>query len=52
MKKANSDKKYKDGERLLFHGTSARNVDAICRQNFDMSVSGAKTSVYGQGKIR
>ncbi|XP_027009755.2 protein mono-ADP-ribosyltransferase PARP12-like isoform X2 [Tachysurus fulvidraco] len=49
MKKANSDKKYGEGERLLFHGTKTNNVDAICRQNFDMRVSGVNATVYGQG---
>ncbi|MCJ8743181.1 hypothetical protein PDJAM_G00090680 [Pangasius djambal] len=49
MKKANSHKKYCEAERLLFHGTNVRNVDAICRQNFDMRVSGANATVYGQG---
>ncbi|KAI5094181.1 zinc finger CCCH type domain containing 1-like [Silurus meridionalis] len=49
MKKANSDKKYGEAERLLFHGTNARNIDAICRQNFDMKESGANATVYGEG---
>ncbi|KAF4079526.1 hypothetical protein AMELA_G00179000 [Ameiurus melas] len=49
MKKANSHKKYLEGERLLFHGTKANNVDAICLQNFDMRVAGANGTVYGQG---
>ncbi|KAK2832484.1 hypothetical protein Q7C36_015946 [Tachysurus vachellii] len=49
MKKANSDKKYGEAERLLFHGTNTKNIDAICRQNFDMRVSGVNATVYGQG---
>ncbi|KAG7320199.1 hypothetical protein KOW79_016052 [Hemibagrus wyckioides] len=49
MKKANSHKKYGEGERLLFHGTSTKNIEAICRQNFDMRVSGVNATVYGQG---
>ncbi|KAM9468199.1 uncharacterized protein Hap1MRO34_014864 [Clarias gariepinus] len=49
MKKANSEKKYREAERFLFHGTNTRNVDAICLQNFDMRVSGANATVYGQG---
>ncbi|KAK3545033.1 hypothetical protein QTP86_033231 [Hemibagrus guttatus] len=49
MKKANSHKKYGEGERLLFHGTNTMNIDAICLQNFDMRVSGVNATVYGQG---
>ncbi|GAA6100196.1 protein mono-ADP-ribosyltransferase PARP12-like isoform X3 [Tachysurus ichikawai] len=49
MKKANSDKKYGEAERLLFHGTNTNNINAICRQNFDMRVSGVNATVYGQG---
>ncbi|XP_048123996.1 protein mono-ADP-ribosyltransferase PARP12-like isoform X1 [Alosa alosa] len=49
MKKANQDKKYADGERLLFHGTNSQYIDAICFQNFDCSKCGANGTVYGEG---
>ncbi|KAL7857936.1 hypothetical protein AOLI_G00180380, partial [Acnodon oligacanthus] len=49
MRKANKDKKYEEGERLLFHGTKSDYVDAICNQNVDMRLSGANGTVYGQG---
>ncbi|KAI4891780.1 hypothetical protein NFI96_017338 [Prochilodus magdalenae] len=49
MRKANKDKKYAEGERLLFHGTKSMHVDAICNQNVDMRLSGANGTVYGQG---
>ncbi|XP_022527270.2 protein mono-ADP-ribosyltransferase PARP12 [Astyanax mexicanus] len=49
MKKANKDKKYAEGERFLFHGTRSTLIDPICLQNFDMRVSGANGTVYGQG---
>lgn len=50
MKNANSHKKYGEGERLLFHGTSTKNIEGICRHNFDMRVSGVNGTDYGQGK--
>ncbi|XP_030623309.1 protein mono-ADP-ribosyltransferase PARP12-like [Chanos chanos] len=49
MKKANKDKKYGEGEQLLFHGTDHRHIDAICRENFDWRVCGANGTVYGEG---
>ncbi|XP_017538418.1 protein mono-ADP-ribosyltransferase PARP12-like isoform X1 [Pygocentrus nattereri] len=49
MRKANKDKKYEEGERLLFHGTKSDCIDAICNQNVDMRLSGANGTVYGQG---
>ncbi|XP_076153023.1 protein mono-ADP-ribosyltransferase PARP12-like isoform X2 [Alosa pseudoharengus] len=49
MKKANQDKKYADGERLLFHGTNSQYIDAICFQNFDWRKCGANGTVYGEG---
>lgn len=50
MKKANKDKKYGDGERLLFHGTDSKFIDAICFQNFDWRKCGANGTVYGEGE--
>ncbi|KAL2076616.1 hypothetical protein ACEWY4_027788 [Coilia grayii] len=49
MKKANKDKKYGDGVRLLFHGTDSKFIDAICFQNFDWRKCGANGTVYGEG---
>ncbi|XP_072528758.1 protein mono-ADP-ribosyltransferase PARP12-like isoform X2 [Salminus brasiliensis] len=49
MKKVKKDKKYAEGERFLFHGTRSMLIDDICLQNFDMKVSGANGTVYGQG---
>ena len=50
MTKANKDKKYVAGERLLFHGTDSKFIDAICYQNFDWRKSGANGTVYGEGE--
>ncbi|KAG5277894.1 hypothetical protein AALO_G00092560 [Alosa alosa] len=36
-------------ERMLFHGTSARNVQAICMFNFDWRLAGSHGHVYGKG---
>ncbi|KFP80221.1 Poly [ADP-ribose] polymerase 12, partial [Acanthisitta chloris] len=36
-------------ERLLFHGTSKKYVDAICQQNFDWRVCDLHGTVYGKG---
>lgn len=49
MKKVNKDKKYGDGERLLFHGTNSEFINAICYQNFDWRKCGANGTVYGEG---
>ncbi|XP_076862536.1 protein mono-ADP-ribosyltransferase PARP12-like [Brachyhypopomus gauderio] len=49
MKKANKNKKYGEGERLLFHGTKSSHIAAICKENFDMRVSGVNGTVFGQG---
>ncbi|XP_062374761.1 protein mono-ADP-ribosyltransferase PARP12-like [Sardina pilchardus] len=49
MKKANQDKKYADGERLLFHGTNSQFIDSICFHNFDWRKCGANGTAYGQG---
>ncbi|XP_071583865.1 protein mono-ADP-ribosyltransferase PARP12-like [Heliangelus exortis] len=46
-------KKTKGGqavdERLLFHGTSSRYIEAICQQNFDWRICGLHGTVYGRG---
>ncbi|XP_063073641.1 protein mono-ADP-ribosyltransferase PARP12-like isoform X2 [Engraulis encrasicolus] len=49
MQKANKDKKYGDGSRLLFHGTDPKHVQAICHHNFDWRKCGANGTVYGEG---
>ncbi|XP_010155816.1 PREDICTED: poly [ADP-ribose] polymerase 12, partial [Eurypyga helias] len=36
-------------ERLLFHGTSKKYVEAICQQNFDWRICGLHGTVYGKG---
>ncbi|XP_042325320.1 protein mono-ADP-ribosyltransferase PARP12-like [Sceloporus undulatus] len=36
-------------ERLLFHGTSSSNVEAICNDNFDWRICGANGIVFGRG---
>ncbi|XP_066579946.1 protein mono-ADP-ribosyltransferase PARP12 [Amia ocellicauda] len=36
-------------EKLLFHGTDAEYVDAICNQNFDWRLCGKHATAYGKG---
>ncbi|NXP56748.1 PAR12 polymerase, partial [Heliornis fulica] len=36
-------------ERLLFHGTSKKYIEAICHQNFDWRICGLHGTVYGKG---
>ncbi|XP_063062232.1 protein mono-ADP-ribosyltransferase PARP11-like isoform X2 [Engraulis encrasicolus] len=36
-------------ERMLFHGTDAHNVPAICTFNFDWRIAGTHGCVYGKG---
>ncbi|NXL93483.1 PAR12 polymerase, partial [Alectura lathami] len=36
-------------ERLLFHGTNASHVPAICEQNFDWRICGSHGTIYGKG---
>ncbi|KAM7180413.1 protein mono-ADP-ribosyltransferase PARP12-like isoform 1-T1 [Macrochelys suwanniensis] len=36
-------------ERLLFHGTSKKQIDAICQQNFDWRICGLHGTAYGKG---
>nr|XP_009678247.1 PREDICTED: poly [ADP-ribose] polymerase 12-like [Struthio camelus australis]XP_009678248.1 PREDICTED: poly [ADP-ribose] polymerase 12-like [Struthio camelus australis] len=36
-------------QQLLFHGTSASHLAAICEQNFDWRVCGAHGTLYGRG---
>ncbi|XP_062374609.1 protein mono-ADP-ribosyltransferase PARP12-like [Sardina pilchardus] len=36
-------------ERLLFHGTKARYVDAICKENIDKRIDGENGTWYGEG---
>ncbi|XP_062374146.1 protein mono-ADP-ribosyltransferase PARP12-like [Sardina pilchardus] len=47
------DMKIKSGrdvaERLLFHGTKARYVDAICNENIDWRINGENGTRYGKG---
>ncbi|XP_019129025.1 poly [ADP-ribose] polymerase 11 isoform X2 [Larimichthys crocea] len=36
-------------ERRLFHGTQIKNVDSICKYNFDVRLAGQNGHVYGKG---
>ncbi|XP_047431950.1 protein mono-ADP-ribosyltransferase PARP11 [Mugil cephalus] len=36
-------------ERRLFHGTDVKNVDSICKYNFDLRLAGKHGNVYGKG---
>uniref|UniRef100_A0A3B5BM49 Poly [ADP-ribose] polymerase n=1 Tax=Stegastes partitus TaxID=144197 RepID=A0A3B5BM49_9TELE len=36
-------------ERRLFHGTEKKNVDSICKYNFDLRLAGQNGSSYGKG---
>ncbi|XP_055761738.1 mucin-2-like isoform X2 [Salvelinus fontinalis] len=47
MKKNSGGKNSK--ELHLFHGTDPKNVDAICRDNFDWRLCGTNGTVYGEG---
>ncbi|XP_060101626.1 protein mono-ADP-ribosyltransferase PARP12-like [Heteronotia binoei] len=47
MKKANGGKDV--DEKLLFHGTTKKHVDAICQQNFDWRICGVHGTAYGKG---
>ncbi|KAM9824537.1 protein mono-ADP-ribosyltransferase PARP12 [Neosynchiropus ocellatus] len=41
--------KKRNGEKLLFHGTNSKHVDAICLDNFDWRICGTHGTAYGQG---
>ncbi|NXP27013.1 PAR12 polymerase, partial [Scytalopus superciliaris] len=47
MQKSNGGKPV--DERFLFHGTSKKDIDAICQQNFDWRICGLNGTVYGKG---
>lgn len=36
-------------EKQLFHGTDIKNVDYICKYNFDVRLAGQHGSTYGKG---
>uniref|UniRef100_A0A8C7XW56 Si:ch73-252i11.1 n=1 Tax=Oryzias sinensis TaxID=183150 RepID=A0A8C7XW56_9TELE len=36
-------------EKLLFHGTNNKYIDAICRDNFDWRICGLNGTAYGKG---
>lgn len=38
-------------ERRLFHGTDIKNVDYICKYNFDVRLAGQHAHVFGKGKF-
>ncbi|KAI4891779.1 hypothetical protein NFI96_017337 [Prochilodus magdalenae] len=46
MRKKTSNK---ENEKLLFHGTESKYVDAICQQNFDWRICGVHGTAYGKG---
>ncbi|KAL7867455.1 hypothetical protein SRHO_G00088390 [Serrasalmus rhombeus] len=39
----------KENEKLLFHGTESKHIDAICQQNFDWRICGVHGTAYGKG---
>ncbi|XP_066524327.1 protein mono-ADP-ribosyltransferase PARP12-like isoform X2 [Hoplias malabaricus] len=39
----------KENERLLFHGTKSKHIDAICQQNFDWRICGVHGTAFGKG---
>ncbi|MEE6520358.1 hypothetical protein FKM82_018203 [Ascaphus truei] len=47
MKKQNGGKEV--DERLLFHGTNDKLIDAICQENFEWRICGANGNMYGKG---
>ncbi|NXT62564.1 PAR12 polymerase, partial [Chaetops frenatus] len=47
MQKSNGRKAV--DEPFLFHGTSKKDIDAICQQNFDWRICGLHGTVYGKG---
>ncbi|XP_075795472.1 protein mono-ADP-ribosyltransferase PARP12 isoform X2 [Pelodiscus sinensis] len=47
MQKTNGGKDV--SERVLFHGTSKKHIDAICQQNFDWRICGLHGTAYGKG---
>lgn len=38
-------------ERRLFHGTDIKNVDSICKYNFDVRLAGQHGTAYGKGNL-
>ena len=38
-------------EKQLFHGTSRKVIEAICRSNFDWRMCGTHGVVFGQGEF-
>ncbi|XP_062374760.1 protein mono-ADP-ribosyltransferase PARP12-like isoform X2 [Sardina pilchardus] len=46
MRKNNSGR---TNEKILFHGTDSKHVDAICQQNFDWRICGTHGTAYGKG---
>lgn len=38
-------------EKRLFHGTEIKNVDTICKYNFDLRLSGQHGNLYGKGEL-
>ncbi|XP_063073844.1 protein mono-ADP-ribosyltransferase PARP12-like [Engraulis encrasicolus] len=46
MRKSNSGS---TNEKILFHGTDAKHIDAICQQNFDWRLCGTHGTAYGKG---
>ncbi|KAG5267768.1 hypothetical protein AALO_G00225480 [Alosa alosa] len=46
MRKNNSGR---TNEKILFHGTDSKHIDAICQQNFDWRICGTHGTAYGKG---
>lgn len=38
-------------ERRLFHGTDIKNVDSICKYNFDLRLAGQHGHTWGKGEL-
>uniref|UniRef100_A0A8C4X846 Protein mono-ADP-ribosyltransferase PARP12-like n=1 Tax=Erpetoichthys calabaricus TaxID=27687 RepID=A0A8C4X846_ERPCA len=47
MRKTNNGKPV--NEKNLFHGTELKNIDAICKHNFDWRICGTNGTAYGKG---
>lgn len=42
----------KENEKLLFHGTKSKQIDAICQQNIDWRICEVHETAYGKGEFK
>lgn len=42
----------KENVKLLFHGTEAKQIDAICKQNIDWRTCEVRETAYGAGGFK